>query len=321
MLYPLKFKPLLKERIWGGDSLRSRLKTVRKSTKKYGESWEVSGFTDDMSVVDNGRLRGNTLGELIEVYMGELVGDSVFNRFGLEFPLLIKYIDAQDLLSIQVHPDNNLAARLHNAYGKTEMWHILECEKDAEIFLGFRPGVTPDKYQAALSNGTLPDILNHYTLHTGDTFFIPSGTVHTICGGSKLVEIQQTSDITYRIYDWGRVDKHGVGRELHTDLAMQAINFGSTEQFNRTRPVHTGEIVELVDCPFFTTNIIEVKGSFERDLTWLNSFAIYICTKGDGTLHYSDGTVDIHSGDIYLVPAVEQNIRFEGSLTVLETYC
>lgn len=321
MLYPLKFKPLLKERIWGGVSLRSRLKTSRPSSKRFGESWEISGFADDMSVVSNGALKGNTLGELIEVYMGELVGDEIFNRFGLEFPLLIKYIDAQDLLSIQVHPDNTLAARLHGAYGKTEMWHILECEPDAEIFIGLRPGITPERFHEALHNDTLPDVLNHYTIHPGDTYYIPSGTVHTICGGAKLVEIQQTSDITYRIYDWGRVDKHGNSRELHADLAMQAINFNAVERYDRSQPSVRDEVVELVDCPYFTTNIIEVDGSKERDLSWLGEFVIYICTAGSGSLKYGSGSVDVSKGDIYLVPACERSVTLSGSLTVLETYC
>jgi mannose-6-phosphate isomerase len=209
MLYPLKFKPLLKERIWGGSDLRNRAGVRTKADVPIGESWEISGFEDEMSVVAEGRLKGNSIGELTEVFMGELVGDKVYEAFGCEFPLLVKYTDAQDMLSVQVHPGNALAARLHGAWGKSEMWYITECEEDAEILVGFKEGTTPEKFAAALSNGTITDLLNRYTVHKGDAFYIPAGTVHCICGGIKLVEIQQTSDITYRIYDWERTDNKG----------------------------------------------------------------------------------------------------------------
>ncbi|MBQ8864162.1 MAG: class I mannose-6-phosphate isomerase [Rikenellaceae bacterium] len=322
MLYPLKFKPQLKERIWGGTALRERLASSRmKADVRIGESWEISGFEDDMSVVSEGRLKGNTIGELMEVFMGELVGDQIYNQFGTEFPLLIKYMDAEDLLSIQVHPGNAQAARLHNAWGKSEMWYITECEEDAEILIGLKEGITPEKFAAALTNGTVPDLLNRYSVHKGDSFYIPAGTVHCICGGIKLVEIQQTSDITYRIYDWDRTDSHGHPRELNPELAMQAIRFDADVEYVRTKASVPNEVVELVDCTHFTTNLIEVSGAMTRDLAWLPSFVIYICTEGSGTMRYSDGELPISKGDVYLVPAVEQSVRFEGSLTMLESYC
>jgi mannose-6-phosphate isomerase len=322
MLYPLKFKPLLKERIWGGTSLRKRLASSRlKEDAKIGESWEISGFEDEQSVVAEGRLKGNSIGELMEVFMGELVGDPIYNQFGTEFPLLVKYMDADDLLSIQVHPGNAQAARLHNAWGKSEMWYITECEEGAEILVGFKEGITPEKFVAALANGTLPDLLNRYTVHKGDAFYIPAGTVHCICGGIRLVEIQQTSDITYRIYDWERVDAKGRMRELNPELALQAIRFDSDVEYVRTKPSVANEVVELVDCTHFTTNVLKVEGTYERDLSWLQSFVIYICTEGEGELIYSGGSVKIAEGDVYLMPAIEQTAKFKGNLTVLESYC
>ena len=322
MLYPLKFKPLLKERIWGGTELCDRLPASRKGEDvRIGESWEISGFEDEMSVVSEGRLKDNTIGELMEVFMGELVGDEVYNKFGTEFPLLVKYMDAEELLSIQVHPGNAQAARLHNAWGKSEMWYITECEEGAEILVGLKEGTTPEKFAAALSIGTLPDLLNRYTVHPGDSFYIPAGTIHCICGGIKLFEIQQTSDITYRIYDWERVDSNGQMRELNPELALQAIRFSSDVEYVRTKPSIAGEVVELVDCTHFTTNLIRVEERFVRDLAWLPSFVIYICTEGEGEMYYSDGKVKLSKGDVYLVPAIEQSIRFEGNLTLLESYC
>lgn len=321
MLYPLKFKPLLKERIWGGSDLRNRAGVRTKADVPIGESWEISGFEDEMSVVAEGRLKGNSIGELTEVFMGELVGDKVYEAFGCEFPLLVKYIDAQDMLSVQVHPGNALAARLHGAWGKSEMWYITECEEDAEILVGFKEGTTPEKFAAALTNGTITDLLNRYTVHKGDAFYIPAGTVHCICGGIKLVEIQQTSDITYRIYDWERADNKGRMRELNPELALQAIRFEADVEYDCTQAPRVGEVVELVDCSHFTTNLVSVEGCYTRDLTWLNSFVIYICTEGSGKLSYSAGTVEVQKGDVYLVPAIEQNVRFEGNLSLLETYC
>jgi mannose-6-phosphate isomerase len=321
MLYPLKFKPQLKERIWGGTALRGRGGVRTKEDARIGESWEISGFEEDMSIVAEGRLKGNSIGELTEVFMGELVGDAIYNEFGCEFPLLVKYIDADDLLSVQVHPGNALAARLHNAWGKSEMWYITECEEGAEILVGFKEGVTPEKFVAALANGTVADTLNRYTVHKGDAFYIPAGTVHCICGGIKLVEIQQTSDITYRIYDWERTDSKGRMRELNPELALQAIRFDADVEYNCTKPSKVGEVVELVDCTHFTTNLLEVRERYERDLAWLNSFVIYICTEGSGMLRYSGGELPIAQNDVYLIPATEQNITFEGNLTLLESFC
>lgn len=216
MLYPLKFKPILKQTIWGGDKLAYKSKD-NKIKESIGESWEISGVQDHISIVSEGALSDNTLEELIEVYMGDLVGDKIYEKFGVEFPLLIKYIDARDNLSIQVHPDDTTAKERHNAYGKTEMWYLVGADPDAELVMGFRKDTTKADYLQSLHNHTLPDLLNTEKVRKGDCFFIPAGTVHAICKGCYIAEIQQTSDITYRIYDYDRRDKNGNPRELHTE--------------------------------------------------------------------------------------------------------
>ena len=229
MLYPIKFKPRVKERIWGGTAILERKgKAVSRLAKDklYGESWDLSSVKGDISVVANGMLKGNNLEEIIEVYMGELVGEQNFERYGLEFPLLIKYLDCNDRVSVQVHPDDELAAERHDSFGKTEAWYIAECKEGAAIYLGFKDlNTTREEYISAVAESRLESLLNRVEVHKGDIFFIPAGTVHALGAGIEVVEVQQTSDITYRIYDWDRVDASGKGRELHTALAVDAIDF------------------------------------------------------------------------------------------------
>jgi len=227
-LYPLKFKPLLKERIWGGDKLKTILGKQGKCAT-CGESWEISAVEKNVSVVENGFLKNNNLQEIIEIYMGDLVGDKIFDKFGLEFPLLIKFIDANDDLSIQVHPNDKLAHERHQSNGKTEMWYVMDANKDSALISGFNKQISTEEYVNHLNGKTLKDILNRQPVKQGDVFFIPAGRVHAIGAGILLAEIQQTSDITYRIYDWDRVDANGKHRELHTDLALDAINYKYSE--------------------------------------------------------------------------------------------
>ncbi len=227
-LYPLRFEPILKEKIWGGSSLAEHYGKKAGNLKNIGESWEISAVSENLSVISNGFLAGNNIEEIIEVYMGDITGESVFEKFGNEFPLLIKLIEARDDLSVQVHPGNELAKERHNAFGKTEMWYILQSEKNAKIYTGFSKPVTRDSYINALKNNTVTDILNIERAYPGDTFFTPAGRIHAIGAGIVLAEIQQTSDITYRIYDWDRKDNTGKSRELHTDLALEAIDFNAS---------------------------------------------------------------------------------------------
>ena len=227
MLYPLKFHPILKKKIWGGERLAYK---SEKHEESIGESWEISAVEDNISVVSNGILADNDLQELIEVYMGDLVGDHIYEKFGIEFPLLIKYIDANDDLSIQVHPDDKTAKERHNAYGKTEMWYIVDAEKDASLVLGFNHEIDKATYLQALHHNKLMDLLNVQKVKKGESFFIPAGLVHAIGKGCLIAEIQQTSDITYRIYDYNRKDANGNTRELHTDLATDVIDYSYQPQ-------------------------------------------------------------------------------------------
>ena len=320
MLYPLQFKPLLKERIWGGGALaKMRPAAKHKEGEPIGESWEVSGVEGDVSVVANGFLKGNSLQEAVEVYMGELVGDKVFARFGEEFPLLIKYIDAQDRLSVQVHPDDELAKVRHNAYGKTEMWYILDCEPGAALLIGFKEGVTREIYEAAIAAGTVGELLNSIPVKPGDAYFIPAGTVHAIGKGILLAEIQQTSDITYRVFDWNRTDKNGNPRELHTALAVDAIDFAAPVRCVTQSPP-AGEAALMVECPYFTANVVDVAGRCERELASRDSFTIYICTHGPLTLTTPGGSLSIPQDGIVLIPADQDNVVFEGNGRLIETY-
>ena len=229
-LYPLKFQPILKEKIWGGQKLN---KVLNKSSlaKNVGESWEISDVEGDTSIVINGNLKGNSLKQLLEDYKDELIGTKNHKIFGNKFPLLIKFIDAKQDLSIQLHPNDELAAKRHNSFGKTEMWYVMQADDDANLIVGFNQEVTPETYLKHLENKTLTEILNFDTVKTGDTYFIEVGRVHAIGAGVLLAEIQQTSDITYRVYDWDRVDDQGNERELHNDLAIDAIDFEMENDF------------------------------------------------------------------------------------------
>ncbi len=321
-LYPLKFAPILKERIWGG----ARLKTVLGKNAKMehcGESWELSGVTGDISVVDNGFLKGNNLQELIEIYMGDLVGDSIYERFGIEFPVLIKFIDAQDDLSIQVHPDDKLAAERHNSYGKTEMWYVMEAGKGSSLIVGFNQPMDKEKYVQALNDKKLKDIMNFEKVAAGDVFFIPAGRVHAIGKDILLAEIQQTSDVTYRIYDWDRVDANGHPRELHTELALDAINYSLQDEYKTHYQKPAQGTATLAQCPYFTTNLVCVGQPMEKDYQELDSFVIYICTAGACSIQWGKNeTLKIRKGETVLLPAVLKNVRLTPSepTEILEVY-
>ncbi len=301
MLYPLQFKPRLKTLLWGS------------------ENWEISAVEGDVSVVKGGFLEGNPLDELVEVYMGDLVGDKVYERFGSEFPLLVKIIDAKLRLSVQVHPTDEIAAARHNAYGKTEMWYILSCKPGAKLFIGFREGVTRETYAAAVTDGSVGELLNEVPVQPGDAFFIPAGTVHAIGEGIVLAEVQQTSDVTYRIFDWNRVDENGRSRELHTELALDAIDFAAPVRRVTQRPP-AGEAALLVESPYFTTNVVDVAGRLERPLASRDSFTVYICTAGEVVLHAPGGNVDLKADGVVLIPADQNEVVFEGNAKLLETY-
>lgn len=321
MLYPLKFKPIYKERIWGGRKIETVFGKKLPEAEKIGESWELSGVNGDISVVANGQLKGNNLQELIEIYMGDLVGDKVFEKYGEEFPLLIKLIDADDNLSIQVHPDDKLAAERHHSFGKTEMWYVVGHEPDARLYLGFNQPVDKEKYLEYLEAGKLAELLNAYKVEDGDSYFIPAGTIHAIGKGLLIAEIQQTSDITYRVFDWNRIDpKTGKGRELHTALALDAIEYKARSDYKTVAAPRTNAPVTLEKCPYFQTNSLIVDGTAERDYAPLDSFVILICLDGKLELEYEDGTETLKKGETVLIPAEMNEITLKGNGKTLEVY-
>ncbi len=303
-LYPLKFKPIPREMIWGGDSLRKLFNKPFPAESRIGESWEISSVQDKVSIVSNGFLEGNNLQELIEVYMGDLVGDKVFESFGTEFPLLVKLIDAQDNLSVQVHPDDEYAARRHNGRGKTEMWYILEAASGAELISGFNREVSRGLFMEKLKDGKLLDILNEEKVKPGDVFFMPAGRIHAIGKGIVLAEIQQTSDITYRLYDWDRVDASGNPRQLHLDLAVDAIDFNTYDDYRTNVEAKQNSPVLLAECQYFTVQRLGFEGKMVRDYSLLDSFVIYICTKGEFSLDDGRVSTGVTKGDTLLLPAI-----------------
>lgn len=310
-LYPLKFDPILKEKIWGGTSLVNHYNKKGNPSKKYGESWELSAVSGNLSVVSNGFLAGNNIQELIEVYMGDITGDVIYDKYGIEFPLLIKLIEAKEDLSIQVHPGNELAKERHKAYGKTEMWYVLESEKDAKIYTGFREQTNKELYSMALAEGTLPDILNVEYPVRGNAFFTPAGRIHSIGKGIMLAEIQQTSDITYRIFDWNRIGQGGKPRELHTDLALDAIDFKAAGHTRIDINTSLNKTENLVNSEFFTTNVINFNELIFKDYTFFDSFVVYLCTEGEFLIRWEGNSEPVIKGETVLLPAMIKEVTLE----------
>ena len=325
MLYPLKFKPRVKERIWGGQAILAKKGKAAgrlSKDKLYGESWDLSSVKGDVSVVANGFLKGNNLEEVIEVYMGELVGEENFERYGLEFPLLIKYLDCNDKLSVQVHPDDALAEERHNSFGKTEAWYVVDCKPGAAIYLGFKDlNLTREEYIAAVSESRLEELLNKVEVKPGDTFFIPAGTVHALGAGLEVVEVQQTSDITYRIYDWDRVDAEGKSRELHTALAVDAIDFeADAELLHRKYDLQRGGEAKVIESNYFTMVLHDVAGAKTFDHSALDSFVVYIALNGSVRIIADGNAESLEEGEVILIPAETSKILVEGDAKLMEVY-
>ncbi|PLX07919.1 MAG: mannose-6-phosphate isomerase [Marinilabiliales bacterium] len=321
-LYPLKFKPIFKDKIWGGQKIKTSLKLDYGDLPNCGEAWMMSGVEGNPTLVDNGFLAGNELNEIVEIYMGELVGDKVFNQFGNEFPLLIKFIDSNDWLSIQVHPDDELARKRNIGYGKTEMWYMLDATEDAELIAGFNKKTDKNEYLKHLENKTLKEVLNFEKVEKGDVFYIPAGRVHALGPGCLLAEIQQTSDTTYRIYDWDRIDATGMFRELHTEEALDAIDFEYHEKYKTEYNKTLNETNELVDSQYFTTRILHLDKPVLKNYAALDSFVIYIATEGDLEIKWDGGSIGLHKGETLLVPASIDNIAIKPARksTLLEIF-
>jgi mannose-6-phosphate isomerase len=315
--YPLQFEPILKERIWGGEKLKTVLNkpTVSKIT---GESWELSTVEGDVSVVANGALKGKSLMDLINAMPDEILGTAVYKRFGKQFPLLFKYLDAREDLSIQVHPNDELAKERHNSFGKTEMWYVMQADADSRIIVGFKENSSKEEYLQHLNDKTLVSILDDVKAKSGDVFFLETGTVHAIGAGLVVAEIQQTSDITYRLYDFDRKDAQGNTRELHVDLALDAINYNKVEtQKKYDKKINTSNVV--VDCPYFTTNFIPLENKIEVVKSG-ETFTVYMCIEGNFEIEYNGFNQSYKKGDTVLVPAEIYQFVLSGNASILEIY-
>tara|TARA_R110002124_G_scaffold88041_1_gene226233 strand:+ start:2929 stop:3906 length:978 start_codon:yes stop_codon:yes gene_type:complete len=317
----LKFEPILKEKLWGGEKL---MKVLSKKSDKndIGESWEISDVENDTSVVANGSLKGIDLKQLIANYKGELVGEKIYQAFGEKFPLLIKFIDAKEALSIQLHPNDALAKKRHNSFGKTEMWYVMQADENANLIVGFKKEVSSKEYLQHLQNKTLLDILNVDKVAEGDVYFIPTGRVHAIGAGVLLAEIQQTSDVTYRIYDWDRTDAQGKSRDLHTNEALNAIDYQVLDSYKTTYQKIKNTTSKIISCPYFTTNVLPIKNAITVNHTNKDSFVIYMCVKGAVTFNHNGSKESLCFGETLLVPASFKEFEIDSNETseLLEVY-
>src|SRR6201996_2736725 len=321
-LYPLKFKTIYKDKIWGGQKIKTYLHKDFGNLPNCGETWEISGVKSDVSVVAEGALAGESLAELVEKHKGELVGKKVYAHFGNTFPLLVKFIDAADDLSIQVHPNDELAKKRHNSFGKTEMWYVIEADPGSTLIAGFNKETNQQEYVDKLNSGHLTDILNKEDVKAGDVFFLPAGRVHTIGKGLLIAEIQQTSDITYRIYDFDRVDDKGNKRELHTEEALAAIDYKHYPEYKTKYTPEKNKTVHLVSCPYFTTNVLDFTHSTAKDYSKLDSFVIHVCLEGEYELKAGDETYPMKMGECILLPKTIGKVELEtvGGFKILESF-
>lgn len=322
-LYPLTFKPIFKEKIWGGQKIKEKLGFDIAELKNCGELWSLSGYPNEQSVVANGFLEGNELNELVEIYMDELVGGAIYEKYGDVFPILVKILDAEDWLSIQVHPDDILAKQRGLGGGKTEMWYILDANSDSKLIAGFNQKVNQHVYLRKIEEKKLPEIMNFESVQKEDVFYMPSGRVHALGPGILLAEIQQTSDTTYRIYDWDRVDDQGKGRDLHLREAMEAIDFELYDNYKTNFKKELNKSSEIINTPFFTTNILELDSPIQKDYSELDSFVILLAIEGQFTYADKMGNKGlVKAGESLLIPAVYQGIGIfpEHKCQILEVY-
>ena len=319
-MQPIKFQPLLKQTLWGGDKIVT-FKHLDSQLENVGESWEISGVKDNETIVKEGPLKGKSLNEVVAELKDRLVGKENYQRFGDEFPLLIKFIDARQDLSIQVHPNDEIAHKQGKPRGKTEMWYLMESEPGAKLYCGLKKQITPDQYKEMVDNDTICDALAQYEVKEGDCFFLPAGRIHAIGPGCFLAEIQQTSDVTYRIYDYKRKDKNGNYRELHTKLAAESINYQVENDYRTHYVGRLNKGVSLVQCPYFCTAVYDLNEPMTIDYSELDSFVILIGLKGEGRITDNEGNeVSIMAGDTLLIPATTETLSVSGTVKFLETY-
>ncbi len=320
-LYPMKFKPIYKPKIWGDDKLKSILNKTD-APEMAGESWEISAVQENISILKNGFLKGNSLQDLIEIYMEDLIGPKVYKKFGNEFPLLVKFIDANDNLSVQVHPDDEMAKKRHNAYGKTEMWYILQAEQGAQLVSGFKKPISREEFTARMNDSNIRETLNFVDVKAGDVYFIPAGRIHATGAGILFAEIQQTSDITYRVYDWDRVDSNGKSRELHTELARDVIDYSPVEKARTDYTTKPDFPSRIITCPYFTTNYLHLTKSLTKSYAGCESFVIIMCTEGKLDITWDNGTLNMVKGETALIPheVMEITIIPAPETKILETF-
>lgn len=304
VLYPLKFKPIVKEKIWGK------------------ETWLLSGLWEEQSEIANGDFEGDEINDLVETFMGDLVGEGVFDKYGEQFPLLIKIIDANDWLSVQVHPDDELAEKRELGNGKTEMWYVMQAEQGAELVSGFNCDMNRMKYIRVLKDNAIASVLNHETAAKGDVFYIPAGRIHALGPGITVAEIQQTSDVTYRIYDWDRIDLAAMRRELHIPQSLEAVDFDPVEQYKTPYESELNKTVPVVDSPYFTTNLLHLQGEMAKDYSELDSFVLLMPVEGKFSLEWENGSVFVATGEVVLIPNLIEkvNVRTSTSCKLLEVY-
>jgi len=321
-LYPLKFDSIFLEKIWGGHKIKSVLNKDFGNLVNCGESWELSGVNNAISVVKNGPLQGHSLTNLMKIYGSDLVGSQ--NTSLKDFPLLIKYIDANKDLSVQVHPNDKIALKRHNSFGKTEMWYVVNADENTKLISGFNKNTGPDEFKDKLNNGTITEILNEETVKQGDVFFLPAGRIHTIGKGSLILEIQQTSDITYRVYDFDRVGLNGKKRDLHIEQAIDVLDYKLHKNYKSTydnTAINTR--ITLVNCDYFQVNKININRSLKLNAPNKNSFTAYISTKGNVLLKCNEQAYTITENELILIPAALTEYTIEPKnkeASIMEVY-
>ncbi|HNQ59588.1 MAG TPA: class I mannose-6-phosphate isomerase [Bacteroidales bacterium] len=322
-LYPLKFRPIYKDKIWGGQRLKTLLNHDFSPLPNCGEAWLISGIEENNSIVSNGFLADNELNELVEVYMDELMGESVFERYGNEFPLLLKLLDANDWLSIQVHPNDEIAKARGLSGGKTEMWYIIHAEAGSELIAGFKKKISRFELQQLIHQKRISEVLNYETVKAGDVFYMPAGRIHSLGPGIVLAEIQQSSDTTYRIYDWDRVDDNGQSRQLHLDEAIDAIDFNLYTDYKTKYTIIPNRTTHLVQSPYFTTNLLYLNHPIEKDYGYIDSFVILLAVEGEVGISDETGNYSLRTGEAMLLPAITEKVIFTTatpSASILETF-
>lgn len=319
-MQPLKFEPLLKQTLWGGDKIIP-FKNINSSLAQVGESWEISGVKGDETIIKSGPYQGRNLNEVVTELKEKLVGADNYKEYGDHFPLLVKFIDACQDLSIQVHPNDEIAHRQGKERGKTEMWYVMKSEPDAKLRAGMKQEITSEEYKQMVENDTITDAIAEFSVKEGDCFFIPAGRIHSIGAGCFLAEIQQASDVTYRIYDFKRKDKNGNYRQLHTQEAAESIDYNVYSNYKTTYVPSQNQGVELVRCPYFSTAVYDLTEPMVLDYSELDSFIIFVGLSGKGNIVDNEGNeLTLCAGESILIPATTTTVKVSGSIKFLETY-